>query len=51
MFYTGKEFLERWNEVLADIWFNAFINAYFAPYMYLGKRDEMIDTFKNICRI
>lgn len=50
MFYTGTEAWERWNEFLADACFNAFINLYFAPYMYLGKRDEIVDTFKSICK-
>jgi len=50
MYYTGIGAFERWNEFLADTWFNTFINLYFAPYMYLGKRDEMMDTFKSICR-
>ena len=51
MFYKGIEAMDRWNEFLADTYFNALINLYFAPYAYLGKRDKMIDTFKSICRV
>ncbi len=51
MFYGGIEAMDRWNEFLADTYFNVLINLYFAPYAYLGKRDKMIDTFKSICRV
>lgn len=51
MFYTGNDGITRWNDFVADMFFNALITAYFVPYMYLGKRDKMIDTFKSICKI